>query len=265
MFTVLRRAPKLAPFWALSKFYSLLGIPSTLRFLTRIIPSEFYDVRRVDGIRFGVRLSRPDDYQIVYGEQERAFLDLKPRDGDFVLDVGAHIGSYALRYSHLVGKGGTVLAFEPEPNNYRILTWNLQLNHIQNVEIRQEALGNFHGKSRLRISAHAGVHSFVRSSDEINQTGERVVSVVRLDDLDLDRLDLIKIDVEGFEVEVLKGGENTLRRFKPRMQIEVHQPHTPECETCNWLRDIHFNPAIIVDAGGAHWIRIDQSPRNQLH
>src|SRR5712664_503422 len=143
MFAVLRRAPKLAPLWILSRFYSLLGIPSTLNYLTRVIPSTLYDVRRVDGIRFGVRLSRPDDYQIVYGEQERAFLFLKPRRDDFVLDVGAHIGSYSLRYSGLVGERGSVLAFEPEPNNCRMLRWNLRLNQTQNVIIHQEGIRQF--------------------------------------------------------------------------------------------------------------------------
>src|SRR5438105_3802305 len=128
MLTVLRRAPKLAPFWALSKFYSLLGMPVPMSALTRMIPHELYDVRKVDGISFGVRLSRPDDYQIVYGQQEKGFLDLKPAPSDAVLDVGAHIGSYTLRYSGMVGNGGRVVAFEPEPDNRRILNWNIRLN-----------------------------------------------------------------------------------------------------------------------------------------
>ncbi|TMI06377.1 FkbM family methyltransferase [Candidatus Bathyarchaeota archaeon] len=256
MFTVLRRAPKLAPFWALSKFYSLLGMPVTMNSLTRIIPHELYDVRKVGGISFGVRLSNPEDYQIVYGQQERMFLGLKPSPGEFVLDIGAHIGSYTLRYSRLVGDEGTVLAFEPEPDNRRILRWNVQLNGVQNVVIRPEALGDFHGKSRLRLSVYGGVHSFVRTSQEIRQIGEAFVPMIRLDELNLDRVDMIKIDVEGYEMEVLKGGEKMIRRFKPKMQIEVHRPHRSDCETCNWLKHLGFLPATTFDSGGAHWIQI---------
>lgn len=256
MLTVVRRAPKLAPIWILSEFYSLLGIPIAMSSLTRIIPQGFWDVRKVDGIRFGVRLSKPDDYQIVYGEQEKAFLGLKPNAGEFVLDIGAHIGSYALRYSRLVGDEGTVMAFEPEPDNRRILRWNVRLNGVQNVVIRPEALGDFHGGSRLRLSTYGGVHSFVRTSQEIHHIGEALVPMIRLDELDLGRVDMIKIDVEGYEMEVLKGGEKMIREFKPKMQIEVHQPHGHDCETCNWLKHLGFLPATTFDSGGAHWIQI---------
>jgi len=180
-----------------------------------MIPHELYDVRKVDGIRFGVRLSKPDDYQIVYGQQEKGFLDLKPSLGDVVLDVGAHVGSYALRYSRIVGNKGRVVAFEPEPDNRRILNWNIRLNKADNVSPRSEALGNFRGKGRLKLSAFAGVHSFVRTSAEIHQTGEILVPVMKLDDLDMARVDLMKIDVEGYELEVLRGGEETITRLTP--------------------------------------------------
>ncbi len=256
MLTVLRRAPKLAPFWALSKFYSLLGLPVTMSTLTRIIPHELYDVRGLDGINFGVRLSKPDDYQIVYGQQEKAFLGLKPSLGDVVLDVGAHIGSYTLRYSKMVGSQGKVIAFEPEPDNRRILNWNIRLNKAGNVSVRSEALGNFHGKARLKLSVHAGVHSFVRTSSEIRQTGEILVPVMRMDELDMGRVNLIKVDVEGYELEVLRGAEELIRRFKPNLQIEVHRPHGPECETCNWLTNLGLVPTVTSDAGGAHWVEV---------
>ncbi len=260
MLTVTRRAPKLAPFWALSKFYSLLGIPVTMSTLTRIIPHELYDVRRVDGIRFGVRLSKPDDYQIVYGEQEKAFLELRPSLGDVVLDVGAHIGSYTLRYSRIVGDEGRVVAFEPEPENRRILRWNIRLNKAENVTVCPEALGNFHGEARLKLSAYAGVHSFVRTSAEIRQTGEILVPIIKMDELDMDRVNLIKIDVEGYELEVLRGGERMIRRFKPNLQIEVHRPHGLECETCNWIKNLGLVPKVTSDAGGAHWVQVRCTP-----
>jgi FkbM family methyltransferase len=217
-----------------------------------------YDVRRIDGIRFGVRLSKPDDYQIVYGQQEKSFLRVKPQHGDVVLDVGAHIGTYTLRYSRLVGSEGAVIAFEPEPSNRRILRWNIRLNHAQNVTVRSEALGDFHGKGRLKLSAFTGVHSFTRTSDEIHQTGEILVPIITLDELNLDRVNLVKIDVEGYELEVLKGGEKMIKHFRPTMQIEVHQPHGQNCETCNWLKSLGFSPTKTYDAGGAHWIEIRQ-------
>lgn len=222
--------------------------------LTRFLPQNIYDVRRVDGFRFGVRLSKPEDYMVIYMSHERAFSDVKPRTGDVALDVGAHIGSYALRYSRLVGKQGRVISFEPDPRNRRILRWNLELNEARNVQVRSEALGDFTGSGRLKISSFPGQHSFVHASNNIHQVGEVTSSVVRLDDVGLDRVDFVKIDVEGYEMNVLRGGERTILSQRPRMQVEIHGLHIPECLVCDWLQDKGFLTRIVESGAGSHWI-----------
>ncbi len=72
-------------------------------------------------------------------------MSIKPRRGDSVVDAGANIGSYSLRYSKMVGEDGRVTAFEPDPENRRILRWNVRLNNARNVNVRGEALGGFTG------------------------------------------------------------------------------------------------------------------------
>ncbi len=157
-------------------------------------------MRKVDGIRFGVRLSKVEDYMFIYMSHERAFLDMKPIKGDVVLDAGAHLGSYTLRYSRAVGNEGKVISFEPEPDNRRILCWNLELNNARNVEVHKEALGDFTGMARLRISSFSGQHSFVHPAQNIRQVNEVPTFVVRLDDAPLGRVDFVKMDVEGYEM-----------------------------------------------------------------
>ncbi len=254
MFTVLKRSPKLLPFWALSKFYLTLGLQVQASRLTVFLPSNLYDVRTVDGVRFGVRMSKPEDYEVVYGSHEKAFLNVKPIKGDFVLDIGAHIGSYTLRYSRLVGEKGSVIAFEPGPENRRILRWNLRLNNTQNVEVRKDALGDFTGTAKLSLSSSSTGHSLRRLPQNINQSGELTVAVTKLDDIHLHRVDFVKIDVEGYEMNVLKGGERTILSRKPRMQIEVHGPHGQKCPVCNWLGDRGLSVTVLGGAGTGHMI-----------
>jgi len=249
LFTVLRRSPKLLPFWALSKLYLTFGLQVQASRLTVFLPSHLYDVRTVDGIRFGVRLSKPEDYEVVYGSHEKAFLDIKPGQGDFVLDLGAHIGSYTLRYSRLVGENGSVIAFEPSPENRRILRWNLRLNNAQNVEVRGEALGDFTGTASLSLSPSSTGHSLHHLPDNIHQGGRILVPTIKLDDIQLDRVDFVKMDVEGNEMNVLRGGERTFLSRKPKMQIEVHAPHGQECSVCNWLQDKGFSTKVLGRAG----------------
>ncbi len=231
-----------------------MGVQVQASALTAFLPSSLYDVRTVDGIRFGVRLSRPEDYMVIYMSHEKAFHELKPARGDVVLDMGAHIGSYSLRYSRLVGQEGRVISFEPDPENRRILSWNLRLNNAQNVQVRREALGDFTGEGKLRISSFPGQHSFVHSSKGIRQVSEIVVPVAKLDDIRLDKVDFVKMDVEGYELNVLRGGEKTILSLRPRMQIEVHGLHGPECQVCLWLEARGLSRTIIDRAPGSHWI-----------
>ncbi len=239
----LRRSPKLFPFYALLKLYRAMGLSVSISDLTDRLPAAIYDVREVDGVKFGVRLFRPRQYGWIYQPFDKeAFLSVRPRRGDCALDIGAHIGTYSLRYSKMVGPQGQVIAFEPEPENRRLLSWNVRLNNAHNVLIRGEAVGDFTGTAELKLSSLSGHHSLVRS---IRQVGKTTVPVIRLDDLCLSRVDIIKIDVEGYEMGVLKGAERTIRSLRPRMQIEVHQQHSMTCEVCNWLEDKGFSTKVL--------------------
>lgn len=79
----------------------------------------------------------------IYLHHHYAFLD--PKAGDVVFDVGAHIGSFALKAARLVGEEGLVVALEPELENYRILKENIELNGLENVVLLPMALSDFQG------------------------------------------------------------------------------------------------------------------------
>jgi FkbM family methyltransferase len=112
-----------------------------------------------------------------------------------VLDIGAWVGTWTMKINSFCGR---VIAFEPDPLHYECLVKNVP----DNVETHQLAVGN---DSKM-ISL---------SQDDFTQAkrvlGDGTIPMVTIDSLNLDDVDLIKIDVEGFEMEVLKGAENTLK------------------------------------------------------
>lgn len=127
------------------------------------------------------------------------------RQGDLFIDVGANIGSYAIWASEL---GAKVIALEPAHDTFALLTENVALNGYPVETIRAAA------------GASCGSARFTTGKDTVNRMdpeGQAVTSLVTVDSIVKDRIvGGMKIDVEGFEIEVLRGCERALseRRIK---------------------------------------------------
>lgn len=150
---------------------------------------------------------------------------LKP--GHVALDVGANIGCHTLVMADAVGETGCVLAFEPNPRILQRLHANLQVNRFDRVEVFPLALGDESGEASIFAPAETepnqGLASMHRSN--LGSGCDSVTVRVRmLDDIvrerKLERVDLIKLDVEGHELQVLKGASKTLEQFKPVLVFE---------------------------------------------
>ena len=136
--------------------------------------------------------------------------------GDLVFDVGSHHGLHAV---FLARRPVHVVAIEPNPLNIKCLRQNVELNNLQNVVIRQTAVGNTRGSVSLPLDSGDGGILLDRSKS---------LPTVDVELLPLDELvsqygmpSLLKIDVEGFEARVLEGATAILRR-RPKIAIEVH-------------------------------------------
>ena len=145
--------------------------------------------------------------------------------GDQCIDVGANFGMHTLYLANLVGDSGKVWAFEPLPKNLELLRRNIGLNHFsQRVEVVPKVASNS-PEPFLRM---AGMDDPVAVTACLsNETDSETLSVpnVRLDNMfasESCNIGLIKIDVEGAELEVLRGAEGVLKRCKPNLVIEVH-------------------------------------------
>ncbi len=142
--------------------------------------------------------------------------------GDFVLDIGAHMGAYSYEFVKLTGHKGRVMAFEPQPGMFSYT--HSGLRRFRNFSIAPFALASEFGLGRLEISEHRGTlqtggASLLPKAD-VNKNQD-FVAKVPLDSLKLKDISFIKIDTEGFELEVIKGALQTLKLNRPCLLIEI--------------------------------------------
>lgn len=145
--------------------------------------------------------------------------------GDVFVDIGANIGYFTVLAAHLVGAGGQVFAFEPDPANCALLRQSLALNALAPaVEVTEAALSNEPGEGVLYLSAdNLGDHQVYATKGSRQQ-----VPIALLNGSDylapqLTRIDLVKIDTQGSEFQVVQGLMPLLEALavKPRMLVEL--------------------------------------------
>jgi FkbM family methyltransferase len=150
------------------------------------------------------------------------------KSGMKIVEVGANIGYYTLIEAKLIGKDGFIYAFEPSPRNFEFLKRNIILNKYKNIEIYQKAIGSENGTSKFFVANRSNLSSLIKREDWAglyNDNNGIDVEVIKLDEFLKDKkVDLIRMDIEGYELEVLKGLRYTLNSYNAPQYffIEVH-------------------------------------------
>jgi FkbM family methyltransferase len=144
--------------------------------------------------------------------------------GMVVFDAGAHVGQYSLISSTVVGAGGHVYSFEPEPRNYARLARNITMNRRDNVTAVNCALSDApsHLRFHLAIASNSGGHSLAptvcSSADTIMVEATTIDTYVARQNIT--RIDFLKADVEGAELPLLRGAQESIKRFRPVLVVE---------------------------------------------
>lgn len=196
--------------------------------------SPFLKVRVVDHgakMRLGI-IDVIERQLLLTGTWEPDIADLMRREikpGMTVVDVGANIGYFALLAATEVGTEGRVIAVEPSHRNLTRLTENLWINKASNTIVLSIAAGFEAGFASLAFPTYnnAGAATLRR----VSTIQEQRVTQLKLDDvLDLLQVSpgLIKVDVEGYELEVLKGMRKTLMRHHPPVICELTESFLSE-------------------------------------
>jgi len=159
-------------------------------------------------------LGRPDF-------EEMTFLEKFLRKGDVFYDVGANAGAYSV---FAAGMGCEVVAFEPVPSTFSRLLENAELNKPLTFSLFPCAVGSLAGS--LKMSTGLGPGNHVLRDDEVTDSVE--VKVVTLDGVieDSSRPTFIKADVEGYELEMLRGASKVLQSPSLMgLMLETFRPH----------------------------------------
>ncbi len=202
-------------------------------FWVRVMPPNYLypqPSRRVverKGLNVSLNIAGYIDHGVYfdYREQEREFLMEIAVDSGIVVDVGANNGFTALCFAKLPGVD-KVLAFEPDPRNFNAAKVNLGLNDSLKVELIPSGLGSTRTTANLFTvnERNPGMNRLLKDATGLKVESEEI-EIFTLDDVLKEKktstVGLIKIDVEGYELEVLRGAKETLAMFKPKLFIEV--------------------------------------------
>jgi FkbM family methyltransferase len=154
-----------------------------------------------------------------------------PKEGETVIDIGAHIGRYTITSSKQVGNTGKVVAIEADPDNFELLKRNIALNNLTNVLPLNYAV--FSTRTRMKLyeqSTSAKYNSLMlaraaKTKNYVEVEADTLDSILKLNRVN--QVNWIKIDVEGAEFEVLKGSTRTLSSENVSLFIEIHNIDDP--------------------------------------
>jgi FkbM family methyltransferase len=160
---------------------------------------------------------------------------------DYICDVGAHIGLFALRVSKLA-PSSRIIAIEADPTNFRFILKNVSINGLKDrIRGLNVAAGQRKGRVILWLSKLSRGDCSTKKWHDAGSAGHLLVDVLPLDDIlsDEGSCDLMKIDVEGAETEVLKGLEKQYEKVN-RLAIETHIPAVNVNDIFEWLHNHGF-------------------------
>lgn len=187
-------------------------------------------VVETEGVTFICR-KHTVDFEYATQTYEGQLRDYMFIDAGVFIDIGAHIGKYTVPIAKKLGNKGKVVAIEPDPDNFRALLQNIAVNNLYNVIPIQAACSSDNGETLLYKhpcdpSGNSIVHKSRRSIVVQTKTLDTIVKELGVTDVRL-----IKIDVEGAELDVLKGARNTLSKFDD-LTIVIESRHKKLFHSC---------------------------------
>lgn len=182
--------------------------------LSDLLRSRLRSVATIQG--HVMHLDRHDTLQLflkgIHDPVETELVKRILKEGDVVIDIGAHIGYYTLLFAKAVGPCGRVFAFEPAPESFSLLRRNVENNKYHNVSLIQAAVCDTNGRMFLFLSGQDPVDHRIYDPGDGRTPVE--IEALRLDDYLEDKastVSFIKMDIQGAEVAAMRGMNNILR------------------------------------------------------
>lgn len=199
----------------------------------------------------------------IYDQPGISFVRRNLESNDIFIDIGANIGLYSLSATRSLekGTGGMVYAFEPVSRVFERLKQNIEMNGVENIIPVRKALFDSIAKLDIYLSnqENMGMSSLFHHDHESGAV-ERVEAIT-LDDFVKDNglrtVSMIKMDIEGAELNALKGMAGTLKRFKPALLVEISEQVLKDREVTGrdvfeFMSNAGYIAHILDDKGDIH-------------
>lgn len=178
---------------------------------------------------------------------------VKVLSGDTVIDAGAYRGDTALYFAPKLGNEGIVYAFEPDAENCAYLEANAHLNNLTNIKIVKAGVG-YCSTTAEQVGIGSGINLMVNDSFGKEKKGVKVYAIDDfMEENKIININFIKMDIEGWELDALKGAENCLKNCKPKLAVCVY--HRPEdlFNIVNYLKKIVPEYKLYLDHKSNSW------------
>lgn len=185
-------------------------------------------------------------YEKIY-EKVSSFI---PKNGNIVFDVGSHIGFFTINSAKKCGQHGQVFCFEPNPDTFKRLKKNIEINGLLNIKSENIAISDKLGSISLKIG-ESSEGSTIMENGSLNFYSDNIeVNTSTLDEIvtryKIKKIDILKIDAEGAEELILKGAIKKTIPMVKKILIETHSLELKKrCEEIlimegfNYVYDIH--------------------------
>lgn len=209
------------------------------------------DIRKVtrNGINFELTLNNYNDFLVYYGidNQNKGKIYELVKEDFHVFDVGTNIGEVILNIAKQAKKG-VVHGFEPVPYNFNKVSNNISLNSFTNIILNNLALSDRNETLFFddeEVKGHSGLISMNKNKIRNSKEVKAITFDSYVEDKNIKRMDFIKIDIEGFELNFLKGAEQSIKKFKPILFMEVDdsnlkKQNTSASELISWLESLEI-------------------------
>ena len=182
---------------------------------------------------------------------------LRNTERPVIIDVGANIGALTVQTASMIEPiGGYVYSFEPQRQIFYMMCGNLAMNNIDNVSAERLAVGNSTTpitvpKINYYQPGSFGSVGLTGEFDDVGQdldfgNGEKVDQIV-IDEYfkDIDNIKFLKVDVEGMELDVLRGSENTIKQHRPWMYIEFYKQADGAKELKSFIESLGYDTYVL--------------------
>ena len=216
---------------SISKFQKLKIFLSSIKFVKNWyeIPFIYYNITNKkikiieikNGLKISLRTNSTDFMQFttVWLQKEYGIEGFEINNDDVVIDVGAHIGLFALFASQNC-KNGKIFCFEPIKDNFKILTENVHLNNLKNVHLNNEVVSKEDGFVNIYLNKDQSGHSIYKKTSEKIRT--KSVSLETFFIENITKCNFLKLDCEGAEYEIIESLSDKSMKKIEKICLEYH-------------------------------------------